>query len=1207
MTESSRSVTGEPLSIARGSGRPLRVLIVAPSLDILGGQAVQAARLMARLGDEPSLEIGFLPINPRLPGGLRKLQAIKYVRTIATSLLYVATLLARVRRYDVIHVFSASYFSFVLAPTPAILIAKLYGKKVMLNYHSGEAEDHLTRWRSAIPVIRWADEIAVPSEYLVRVFARFGLRARAICNTIETEAFRFRARRSLRPVFLSNRNLETHYGVDRVLRAFAIIQQRFPEARLTVAGDGKERPALEQLARELNLRNVGFMGQVDHAKVFPLYDAADIYLNGSEIDNQPLSLLEAFACGLPVVTTDAGGIPDIVTHERTGMLVKRGNYQAMADAAIRLLEDAQLAERITSQGREECRKYSWNAVRNQWLELYTELAPGAAESKKQKSEVIRHKTESGTSKFKRLRKLSFSELRVRSAQALNAFAERRGWSSLVDLPTNQGFFHLLGDNQTTAELKSADGLLEYFRTRTAPNFFSGVSDRESTVMKLRAVWPQAERQIVEKADRIVAGKFVLLGLRDLSFSDPIDWQLEPISGKRAPLSHWSRLNYLDAGVIGDKKIVWELNRHQYFATLGQAYWLTGDERYAQTFAAHLTSWMDQNPPKAGINWASSLEVAFRSISWLWAFYFFRDSPALTSSLFLRALKFLYLHARHLETYLSTYFSPNTHLTGEALGLFYLGTLLPEFRDAARWRETGRRILLAQIARHVLPDGVYFEQSSYYHRYTTDFYTHFLILSRLNNLTTGAEVEEKLKLLLDHLMHITRPDGTTPFFGDDDGGRLMMLDQRPANDFRATLGTGAALFQRGDYKYVAGEAAEETLWLLGPRGLGEFDRLAAHEPAMQSVAFPNGGYYVMRDGWTPASNYLLFDSGPHGTDNCGHAHADALAFEVAARGETVLVDPGTYTYTGLKEMRDWFRGSMAHNTLTVDRQSSSVPAGPFSWSTVARCEAQSWISRERFDYCEGHHDGYQRLDPPVMHSRGLLFLKKDYWVIRDRIRAEGQHRYDLWFHFDAATDPGVQDVEGFASSVQATAGSARLGIASFGRKSLWQREEASVSHCYGERKVAPVYVFSTRASDDDLVTFLLPGTRSEPSPRVREVEAIGGRAFEVVGESTHDIVMIKSGSRVEMARMTADFDWTWARFADESATVPEELVLIGGQRLELEGKEVLRSGRRINYLVASRVGDQFRIETDDGVLDLRVPVRDFESAFSNYRTISDLEI
>ena len=352
----------------------LRILIVAPSFDILGGQAVQAARLLKGLRAEESLDVDFLPINPRLPGVLRKLQALKYVRTVVTSLLYCATLLVRTRKYDVIHIFSASYFSFVLAPTPAVLIAKLYGKRIVLNYHSGEAEDHLARWRrTAIATIRLADEIAVPSEYLVRVFARFGLQARAIFNTIESETFRFRERRPLRPLFLSNRNLEAHYGVDRVLRAFAIIQQHLPDARLTVAGDGSQRRPLEQLARELNLQNVEFTGQVDHEKVFELYDAADIYLNGSEIDNQPLSLLEAFACGLPVVTTNAGGIPDIVSNERTGLVVQCGDCEGMAREAMRLLQDANLAERIVSQARQECQKYSWGAVRSKWLSLYDQL------------------------------------------------------------------------------------------------------------------------------------------------------------------------------------------------------------------------------------------------------------------------------------------------------------------------------------------------------------------------------------------------------------------------------------------------------------------------------------------------------------------------------------------------------------------------------------------------------------------------------------------------------------------------------------------------------------------------------------------------------------------------------------------------------------------------------------------------------------------
>ena len=353
----------------------LRVLIVAPSFDILGGQSVQAAQLLEHLREEQSLEVGLLPINPRLPGLLRYLQKIKYVRTVVTSIAYVINLLLQVRKYDVIHVFSASYFSFVLAPTPAILIGKMYRRKVLLNYHSGEADDHLRRWRrTAIPTIRLADILVVPSEYLVRVFDRFGLKAQAIYNVIDTAKFRFRARVPLRPVFLSNRNLETHYGVDRVLRAFSIIQANFSGATLNIVGDGSERRSLEALAKELDLRNTTFAGQIDPGSIADSYDAADIYLNGSEIDNQPLSLLEAFACGLPIVTTDAGGIPDIVTDGKTGMLVPRGDYHQMAERAMQLLADASLTRRIVEQGRQECPKYTWKAVRERWLNTYRKLA-----------------------------------------------------------------------------------------------------------------------------------------------------------------------------------------------------------------------------------------------------------------------------------------------------------------------------------------------------------------------------------------------------------------------------------------------------------------------------------------------------------------------------------------------------------------------------------------------------------------------------------------------------------------------------------------------------------------------------------------------------------------------------------------------------------------------------------------------------------------
>jgi glycosyltransferase involved in cell wall biosynthesis len=354
-------------------------LIVAASLDILGGQAVQAERLVRHLQQEPSLEVSFLAINPRLPGKLRKLQSIKYVRTVTTSLLYVLNLLREVRKYDVIHIFSASYLSFLIAPTPAIFVSKLYGKKIVLNYHSGEAEDHLRRWRrSTLPILNLCDAIVVPSEYLVRVFSSFGLKASAIFNIIELDKFAFRERNQLRPVFLSNRNLEPHYGVDCVLRAFARIQQQTPEASLTVVGDGSQREALEKLTTELNLQHTSFTGRVEHEQIYEHYTNADVFLNASRIDNQPLSILEAFACGLPVVTTDAGGIPDIVTDQKTGLVVAVDDCKTLAERATKLLCDRNMSITITKNAREECSKYTWEVVCEQWLRLYREVAGNSA-------------------------------------------------------------------------------------------------------------------------------------------------------------------------------------------------------------------------------------------------------------------------------------------------------------------------------------------------------------------------------------------------------------------------------------------------------------------------------------------------------------------------------------------------------------------------------------------------------------------------------------------------------------------------------------------------------------------------------------------------------------------------------------------------------------------------------------------------------------
>ena len=219
---------------------------------------------------------------------------------------------------------------------------------------------------------------------------------------------------------------------------------------------------------------------------------------------------------------------------------------------------------------------------------------------------------------------------------------------------------------------------------------------------------------------------------------------------------------------------------------------------------------------------SSLEVALRAISWIWAFHFFKDSNSFTPELFQKALKFLYQHGRHLEKYLSTYYSPNTHLTGEALGLYYLGTQFPFFNRAENWRKLGEEILFAELDRQILKDGVYFEQSTWYQRYTADFYTHFLILKTLNG-ETSDELQNKLvepncnNIRFFDVYNATRRHDAV-YRRRRRRQNVCRYSRTRNNDFRASLATGAILFDRGDYKFVAENFAEETLWLFGRKAV-----------------------------------------------------------------------------------------------------------------------------------------------------------------------------------------------------------------------------------------------------------------------------------------------------------------------------------------------------------------------------------------------------
>jgi glycosyltransferase involved in cell wall biosynthesis len=356
--------------------RPLQVALVATSTDIMGGHAVQALALRRGLADAGAV-VRFVPINPRFPRGLRWLRAVPGLRTALNQGLYVASLKA-LRGADVVHVFCASYLSFLLGPVPALVAARAWGKPVVLHYHSGEAEDHLARWGVLVhPWLRRADRLAVPSQYLRRVFAQHGHVARVIPNVVDVDRFRFRAREPLQPRLLSIRNLEAHYGVDTILRAFALVRARRPDATLTVAGDGRQAAPLRRLAGAIGDAGIRFVGRVEPERMPDLLDQADVLLNASLVDNQPVTLLEAFAAGLPVVTTAIGDIGSLVRDGETGHIVAPRDRTAIAQAVLQLLADGGAAARIARRARAEVEAYTWARVGRAWTDLYAEAAERA--------------------------------------------------------------------------------------------------------------------------------------------------------------------------------------------------------------------------------------------------------------------------------------------------------------------------------------------------------------------------------------------------------------------------------------------------------------------------------------------------------------------------------------------------------------------------------------------------------------------------------------------------------------------------------------------------------------------------------------------------------------------------------------------------------------------------------------------------------------
>jgi hypothetical protein len=653
-----------------------------------------------------------------------------------------------------------------------------------------------------------------------------------------------------------------------------------------------------------------------------------------------------------------------------------------------------------------------------------------------------------------LRRRTLGEVLSRVRVGGHQWLEKRGMG-LAGLPDEALLAQLEIPGMTA--MTPADAAKEYLARRWARPWLSiGADAGRLTADALALSGPELQALRVI-ADDACNGRFRLLGYPHLDFGTPIDWHYDPVHQKRAPLRHWSRVPYLDPAQVGDHKIIWELNRHQFLVTLGQVFALTGEERYAAAAVSYLLQWMAANPPSRGINWSSSLEVGLRAISWSWCLRHIVHSQALSARTLQQVLATLVRHGLHIERYLSTYFSPNTHLTGEALALLYLGTTLPEGPLTARWKARGIAVLESELRRQLLGDGVYFEKSTWYQRYAVDIYLHATALRTVAGNVPPAWWNQRIAAAAKVLSYIVRPDGTIPLIGDDDGGSLVNFESRDVCDVRPTLSLAARVLGKSALD-PWDSATPAVSWMLGPQP-DQATNPAFRPPSAAGVTLTESEFQLFFDNKNTDRATLFIDAGSLG--RYGHAHGNTLAFDLSIGSEPFIVDPGTLSY--IAPVRDQFRSGAAHSTVTLDGEGSSQMDGPFSWSDRAvvsvNIQPLPHVSALR-----ARQEGWRKsAGGTASHERTFIWLQDgSFFVICDRVWDPA--RRDIGVALQSGAGVTVRE-ESTGVAFQSANHGLVLQLAGSPPPSF-AIEPGSLSSCYGRRLEAPRVRISVPAGSQD---------------------------------------------------------------------------------------------------------------------------------------------
>lgn len=558
-------------------------------------------------------------------------------------------------------------------------------------------------------------------------------------------------------------------------------------------------------------------------------------------------------------------------------------------------------------------------------------------------------------------------------------------------------------------------------------FFRGGEASVETAAFLRATVPGWCERTISDADRICDHVVRLLGWDDVDLAkygrqhdlprSSLPWHHDVINGHQwSPRTFYRRVPIPPEGA--DIKVPWELSRAQHLPTLAMAYAASGDERYAGEVVAQIADWIAQNPPGLGVNWASSMDAGIRAVNWLWAYFLLGDAGQLTPEFRRDLLASLYAHARHIEANISIYEGGVTtnHTVSEYAALAYLGLLLPQLRDAARWRSGGLRGLATCMRTHVGADGVDYENSLAYHRLVAEMYLGVLILAERNGHDLPADYCASLERMLEFTLHYTKPNGLAPLVGDSDDGRWHLLanySSWSSADHRHLLAVGSVVFGRADFAACARDAAgavEEVAWLLGSESAEHFIRLQPKANSrLRSRMFPQGGRVVMRF----RDHHALVSVDEVGTDGYGnHKHNDILSYELSVAGEPLVVDCGSYLYLADRQARDAFRGTRAHNTLIVDGVEQNRAPDPFRMDREAVVAIRRWHVDDDADVLIASHTGYDRLEDPVVHVRSFVFRKAPFgWLVVDRLECAHSHEVEGYVHLAGGAAVGAAEMAG----------------------------------------------------------------------------------------------------------------------------------------------------------------------------------------------------